>query len=332
MKKIIIISLILLGLITPIANAQNPKKKVAVYMTGEIENSYKKVIGAKLVTAITATDEYAAVERTADFLAALSSEQDYQTSGAVKDSQIARIGQQFGVRYVVVADVNELFDEIFIAARLINVETGLVEKAADASSIAENMSQLVDLSSQISNKLLIGAATGSKKAKHLSLCASKNGEIFYFTEEQWKKLDETEKGSIKKHGICLIKDGEVKILEGIGSTNLGSLKGLKSAANHSWTSFIINNSNIIDQLQISFWGERLYNITIYVMHSDYQTNYDFTPAHPDNNYRTYTKYYTTLFSGGTLSSGNSDAHVAWNDLLSRKVNHYILRDISDLAI
>ena len=35
-------------------------------------------------------------------------ENDYQTSGEVRDSQIARLGQKFGVRYVVVADVSEL--------------------------------------------------------------------------------------------------------------------------------------------------------------------------------------------------------------------------------
>ena len=332
MKKIIIISLILLGLITPIANAQNPKKKVAVYMTGEIENSYKKVIGAKLVTAITATDEYAAVERTADFLAALSSEQDYQTSGAVKDSQIARIGQQFGVRYVVVADVNELFDEIFIAARLINVETGLVEKAADASSIAENMSQLVDLSSQISNKLLIGAATGSKKAKHLSLCASKNGEIFYFTEEQWKKLDETEKGSLKKHGICLIKNGEVKIFDGIGSTNIGNIIGNKSAANHSWTSFIIDNSKIIEQLQFSFFSKKR-NLFSSVGYSNMLLGQRSRTREVYGEFVTEVQYYTTLFNGDERNTHYyNDYSRAEQDIRSYWLDYYILRDTSDLAI
>ena len=106
----------------------SPKKKVAVYMTGSnIDQSYKKVIGAKIVSAVTQSGEYAAVERTAEFLAALSAESDYQTSGEVRDSQIARLGQKFGVKYVIVADISELFDELFISSRLINVETGLVE-------------------------------------------------------------------------------------------------------------------------------------------------------------------------------------------------------------
>lgn len=251
MKKIIIISLILLGLITPIANAQNPKKKVAVYMTGEIENSYKKVIGAKLVSAITTTDEYAAVERTADFLAALASEQDYQTSGAVKDSQIARIGQQFGVRYVVVADVNELFDEIFIAARLINVESGLVEKAADASAVAESMTQLVELSTQISDKLLCGSDV-SKNPIHLSLCATKDGKIFYFTQEKWEKMNDATKPFYKKQGICLIHNGEIKIFKGQKYGRPREINSKSTAANYNWANYILDIKTHLIELLIKF--------------------------------------------------------------------------------
>ncbi len=133
MKRLFSIVLLLIlgvgGCLSVYAQEQ-VKKKVAVYMTGaSIDDAYKKVIGAKLVSAITASGEYAAVERTADFLAALSAENDYQTSGEVRDSQIARLGQKFGVRYVVVADVSELFSEYFIATRMIDVESGLVERA-----------------------------------------------------------------------------------------------------------------------------------------------------------------------------------------------------------
>lgn len=138
-------------------NAQVAKKKVAVYVTGDdVENSVKKILGAKLVTAITSSGEFAAVERTADFLAALTKESDYQTSGEVRDSQIAKLGQKFGVRYVIVADVSEAFDEFFVASRLINVETGLVENAYDASGAIENMQQVLTLSKEVASGLLEG--------------------------------------------------------------------------------------------------------------------------------------------------------------------------------
>lgn len=160
------------------------KKKVAVYITGDdVENSVKKIIGAKLVTAITASGEYAAVERTADFLAALEKESDYQTSGEVRDSQIAKLGQKFGVRFVVVADVSEAFDELFVASRLINVETGLVERAYDASGPAESMPQLIKLSQEVAAGLLNGIVASTTPASGLTTTTKKT------QSGQHKKVD-----------------------------------------------------------------------------------------------------------------------------------------------
>lgn len=133
-----------------------PKKKVAVYVSGnEVDGTIKKVFGAKLVSAIAKSNGYAAVERTTDFLQALQHEADYQTSGEVRDSQIASLGQKFGVRFVVVADVTQAFDEYFISSRLINVETGLIECSFDVNGAAESMSQLVMLAEKIADGLIL---------------------------------------------------------------------------------------------------------------------------------------------------------------------------------
>ena len=182
-------------------------------MTGDVEESYKKVMGAKLVSAITATKGYAAVERTADFLAALSSEQDYQMSGEVRDSQIARLGQRFGVKYVVVADISEIFDELFVTSRLINVETGLVEAAFDENSPAESLDQLITLSTKVANGLLFGALYEiSEEPRHMSLCASKDGKIIYITQDSWELMSEREQNTYEKRGVCVIDDGTTYIV------------------------------------------------------------------------------------------------------------------------
>ena len=179
MKRYFIFMAIIFGMITPSASAQTIKKKVAVYMTGnDVQYSYKKVIGAKLVSTITDTEEYAAVERTADFLAAISKEQDYQASGEVRVSQIVDIGEKFGVRYVVVADVSELFDEIFIASRLINVETGLVERSFEANGPAESMDQLIDIATKVANGLM---KTGNSQTSAVSRKSALSGQDFVET-------------------------------------------------------------------------------------------------------------------------------------------------------
>ena len=191
-----------------------PKKKVAVYITGkDVNESHKKVIGSKLVSAITESGKYAAVERTADFLAALAAENDYQTSGEVRDSQIAALGQKFGVKFVAVADVSEVFDEYFVAARLINVETGMVERAYDTNSPTESMNQLVDLSKNVATGLFAGitSSTSSQHAPiHLSLCAidNRNGQVQYFNAEQWQTMSEGAKLNYKKQGVVIAENGE----------------------------------------------------------------------------------------------------------------------------
>ncbi len=129
--------------------SQEVKKKVAVYVSGDVQAAYKKVIGAKIVSGVTTSADYVAVERTNDFLAALQQEHDYQASGAVSDHQIVKLGERFGVRYVLVADVSELFGSIFVSARMINVQTGLILASAEVSKEVEAISQLVALSSEV---------------------------------------------------------------------------------------------------------------------------------------------------------------------------------------
>lgn len=193
------------------------KKKVAVYMTGGTDATYKKVIGAKLVNALAESGEYAAVERTADFLAALSAENDFQTSGEVQDSQIVRLGQKFGVRYVVVADASEIFDEYFIEARLINVETGLVERAFDINGPADSMEQLVALSKNVAAGLLgrqPSNPTGDSVPIHLALCVmDKNGVYKYITTDQWRNMPEAQKIDLTKLGVCISENGDAFLLD-----------------------------------------------------------------------------------------------------------------------
>lgn len=149
MKRFLYLSFTFICIFSSTTVAQTSKQKVAVYVTGDAENGYKKVLGSKLVTGITRSEGYAAVERTADFLAELAKEHDYQMSGAVSDNQIARLGQQFGVRYVMVADVSEVFESMFISARMIDVQTAQITNSTEADAVVENMESLSKISETI---------------------------------------------------------------------------------------------------------------------------------------------------------------------------------------
>lgn len=150
-----ILAFIILGFMFPVfSKAQETRSNLAIYVTGDINPGYKKVLGANIVSRITMSDKYSAVERTADFLSTLTREQDYQTSGVVSDTQIARLGEQFGVQYVIVADASEIFGSIFIAARMINVESAQIIASITYDSKVDSMETLVNLATEVSDALM----------------------------------------------------------------------------------------------------------------------------------------------------------------------------------
>ncbi|MDE6339120.1 MAG: hypothetical protein K2K97_04965 [Muribaculaceae bacterium] len=184
MKRTIILLVVavLSAVIAPYCLAEPvAKKKVAVYMTeSNVDDAYNKVISSKMVAKITQSPEYMAVERTADFLKALQSEKDFGTSGEVRDGQIARIGQMLGVKFVAVVDVSEVMDEIYVAARLINVESGAIIATSEEYSHAENMAQLVALAEKVASNLT-GQASSSSFGNSSSSSGFNGGNVETFT-------------------------------------------------------------------------------------------------------------------------------------------------------
>ena len=114
MRKIVICAILII--VSLCCSAQT---KVAVYVTSsdDTEKGILKIIGSELTSAIVATKEYSAVERTSDFLSKIAEEQAFQRTGAVDDAQISALGKQFGVDMVCVVDVIKFKDIYYINAR-----------------------------------------------------------------------------------------------------------------------------------------------------------------------------------------------------------------------
>ena len=162
-------------------NAQS-KQKVAVYITGAADEGTKKVVGAKMVSAITKTEGYAAVERTAEFLAELGKEHSYQQSES-GDNRIAKLGEKFGVAFVCVADVSKVYGSTFIAARMINVNTGLVIDSAERDKEINGIEELTSLAEDIAAALLLNKGkTTAKKGKYNIGDAGPGGGIVFYVE------------------------------------------------------------------------------------------------------------------------------------------------------
>ena len=137
------------------------QKKVAVYVMGQ-QTGINKVLGDQLVAAFAKSGKYIAIERTASFLAELGKEQNYQRTGAVDDNELSRLGKQFGVQLVCVADVSDVFGEKYVSTRLIDVESAEVVNTSNANSPLNSMQELLSVTDKITKELT--AKTVQEKA------------------------------------------------------------------------------------------------------------------------------------------------------------------------
>lgn len=128
MRKLILVFSILLCILA--SYAQTTKQKVAIYTDDKSGKNYADFAGEFLTNAIVKRGVYDAYERTADFLNLLSQEQGYQRSGAVNESQIAKLGVQLGVQLVCAVKIGLMDNQLFISAKLIDVETGGIKGTA----------------------------------------------------------------------------------------------------------------------------------------------------------------------------------------------------------
>lgn len=134
MKRIIILMLALMS-----ASAVFGQQKVAVFVTGEQDAGINKVLGDQLVAAFVESGKYTAIERT----------------GTVDDKELSRLGMQFGVQLVCVAEVKDVFGQKYISAQLINVESAQVIHSANAVSSSNSMDELMKAIKSIA-KVLTG--------------------------------------------------------------------------------------------------------------------------------------------------------------------------------
>ena len=140
----------MLGLILSVtAIAQ---KTVAVYVTSSegVSNETKRILGSELVSAITRTNEYVAVERTSDFMAQVSKEQgNYE----IDDAALYDLGRKFGASNVCVADVTKFGDDYYIVARLLDIKTSKVWRTSRKYSNLNSLRELVETSEALANEL-----------------------------------------------------------------------------------------------------------------------------------------------------------------------------------
>ncbi|MCL2689835.1 MAG: penicillin-binding protein activator LpoB, partial [Chitinispirillia bacterium] len=123
--------------------------RIAVYVTGQVPDNEKKVLGTRMLTALVKSGRYSGIERSESFLAEIQKEHIKQRSGAIDDDQISKLGRQFGVRYVCIADITPAYNAYQVSARIINVETAEVTFIGEAFSGLKTTKDLTEASDKV---------------------------------------------------------------------------------------------------------------------------------------------------------------------------------------
>lgn len=115
-------------------SAMGQRKSVAILETycaeDNIGKAYLIMIGSNIETGIINNPQYSAYNRAQ--IQAIIKEHNFQTSGMVNDNEVRRLGQMAGVDYVLASEAALVGQQVFVTAKVLNVETGSYEMSANA--------------------------------------------------------------------------------------------------------------------------------------------------------------------------------------------------------
>ena len=251
-------------LITSLTFAQ---QKVAVYVTGGTDTGINKVLGDKLVEGFVKSGNYTAVERTSSFLDELSKEQSKQNTNNVKDSALSRLGRQFGVELVCVAEISEVLGEKYISARLIDVESTevLTTSNSDGASI-KSMSDLITLSEKLSSEL--SGKTG--KEQHIE-----EQQRISQAQESTRKAEEARK---KQHQQEVLGETILEVTKSVATLLGGTIILVNNDKdpfyvylNDKFLFTILGNSTIKHQVQQGYYTIKVVEKSGYVLYQQVET-------------------------------------------------------------
>lgn len=130
------------------------KDKVAVFVEGNVNAVQEQIVNNAFMSRLSSSSRLVVLERNNLFLNAITREHDYQTSGEVPESQIRRIAVKYGADYVIAVSVIIEDDELYMSARIINIETGAVEKTVSQDRQWAGNKTLRNMANNVAYRLL----------------------------------------------------------------------------------------------------------------------------------------------------------------------------------
>ena len=136
MRKIFVFTVLMM--LSAFMTAQNTNKVAVMEVKAYdgVKQMHAVMIRGGLETAVGNTPGYEVYDRSN--FEAIMQEQNFQRSGAVRDSDIKRLGELAGVQYIIVPEASAGDGQIYILVKMLDVETGkfggVKEKLCEASS------------------------------------------------------------------------------------------------------------------------------------------------------------------------------------------------------
>jgi formylglycine-generating enzyme required for sulfatase activity len=160
MKRIFILALVAMCM-TFVALGQ--KQKAAVWVTGHgTESGVNKVLESEFVSALSQSN-YAATNRTGDFVSEMGKEQGRETN----NEWIAKQGKRFGMDVVCIANVTNTLGSNYVAARLVDVVTATVVASYADTSGLKTIVDLMGVSKKIVARLVSSSTGGQSTVKDI---------------------------------------------------------------------------------------------------------------------------------------------------------------------
>lgn len=154
MKKLSAYFLTVLAIVLLTSSKSFAAEKVSVFVEGNLSALQEQIVNNAFMYRLSSCKDYTVFERNETVLKAITREHDYQVSGDVPDSQIRKIAGKYGVDYVIVVTVTIDDNAIYMSARLINVESGKVEKTVAQDRAGGDNTTLKNLSNNVAYRLL----------------------------------------------------------------------------------------------------------------------------------------------------------------------------------
>jgi hypothetical protein len=147
----------------PAPPEQTAPPRIAVYVTGDLSEHEKSLLGSRMLASIVNSGRYTAVDRNDAFIAEVEKERAKLRGGALDGGQISELGKRFGAKYVCRMNAAPAFGSYHVSARIIDVETASVVFTGEELSSLKTADDLREVTEKVARNMFGDQTAAAEK-------------------------------------------------------------------------------------------------------------------------------------------------------------------------